>query len=33
MLTLMLVEIGIVVLVAVVIAADMANRGHTYLGD
>jgi hypothetical protein len=33
MLALLLIEVGIVVLVAVVIAADMAGNGHPSLRD
>ena len=33
MLTLMLIEVGIVVVVAVLLAADMARNGHPYIGD
>jgi hypothetical protein len=33
MLTLLIIELGIVVVVAVVVAADMASNGHPYLRD
>ena len=33
MLTLLLIEIGIVIAVAIVVGADMAENGHPYLGD
>jgi hypothetical protein len=33
MLTLLIIELGIVIVVAVVLATDMAANGHPYLGD
>jgi len=33
MLTLFVIELGITVIVAVIVAADMAQNGHPSLGD
>jgi hypothetical protein len=33
MLTLLIIEVGIVILVAVVVAAEMATNGHPYLRE